>query len=560
MAFDGFVTKAVVTELKQVLIGAKVNKVFEPNRNEVILGLYNNGTNFALDICSNPETSRICLTTHSKTNPKTAYNFCMLLRKYLIGGKIVKISSYDLERTIEIDFECYNELNDLVIRKVFVEVMSSQSNLILTNQKDTIIDSLKHFDNNPRELLPAHQYRFIEITKTSFIDSSLDSFTNTILDYVDSSLTKSILSNYIGFSKPIIQDALNKFQIDDESYNKEDLKLLYGHFKNLIANMGTNNIAGKVISEKDYVIDSIESESILPVNFFLDDFYHKKEEALDFKQAKNELLKLVSTQLKKISKKLENINAKLKECDEIDTYKLYGELLTANLYQINSSQNLSEIELENYYDDYKKITIPLDKKVSVQKNVEKFFKKYNKLKNTLAIVSKQKIETETELDYIESVIYSLDSCKSISDIEEIHNEISETLSLKKKVQEPNKKTVKNQKFDMQFDIRTINGYQVYVGKNNVQNEYISLKLAQKTDIWFHVQTLHGSHVLLRNPNGDNISDDTLFECAKIAKENSKAALDTNVSVDYCTANLVKKKPGGKPGMVIYTDFKTIIVK
>jgi len=560
MAFDGFVTKAVVTELKQVLIGAKVNKVFEPNRNEVILGLYNNGTNFALDICTNPETCRICLTTHSKPNPMNALNFCMLLRKYLIGGKIVKISSYDLERTVEIDFECYNELNDLVTRKLFFEVMSSQSNLILTNQNDTIIDSLKHFDNNPRELLPAHQYRFIEITKTSFIDSDLESFTNTILNYSDESLIKSILSNYIGFSRAIIQNAIDKFGLDDNNYNNEDLKLLYGHFKNLIANMGTNSISGKALSEKDFIIESKESESILPINFFLDDFYYDKENLIDFKQAKNDLLKLVSTQLKKISKKLENINLKLKECDDMDKFKLYGELLTANLYKIDSNQNLSEIEVENYYDEMKKITIPLDIKISVHKNIEKYFKKYNKLKNTLSIVSKQKIETENELDYIESVIYSLDSCRSISDIEEIHDEISQTLSLKKRVAEPSKKAVKKQKFDMQFDVRNIDGYQVYVGKNNVQNEYISLKLAQKNDIWFHVQRMHGSHVLLRNPNGDNLSDDTLFKCACLAKENSKASLDTNVSVDYCNANYVKKQPNGKPGMVIYTDFKTIIVK
>lgn len=167
MAFDGFITKSIITELKNNIIGAKVNKVFEPTKNEIILGLYNNGINYALNLCANPEFCRICLTTHSKPNPQNAYNYCMLLRKYLIGGKIVNISNYDLERTIEIQFECYNDLNDLVKRKLFVEIMSRQSNIILTNENNIIIDTLKHFDNNVRELLPAHEYTFTPINKIS---------------------------------------------------------------------------------------------------------------------------------------------------------------------------------------------------------------------------------------------------------------------------------------------------------------------------------------------------------------------------------------------------------
>lgn len=170
MAFDGFITKSVISELEPSLIGAKVNKVFEPTKNEIILGLYNNGLNYALELCANPEFCRICLTTHSKPNPQNAYNFCMLLRKYLTGGKIISISNYDLERTIEIKFEVYNELNDLVTRKLFIEIMSRQSNIILTNEKNIIIDTLKHFDNKARELLPAHEYTFTPTTKISFIN------------------------------------------------------------------------------------------------------------------------------------------------------------------------------------------------------------------------------------------------------------------------------------------------------------------------------------------------------------------------------------------------------
>lgn len=174
MAFDGFITKSVITELNNTILGAKVNKVYEPTKNDVVLSLYNNGNNYLLDLCANPDFCRICLTTHTKQNPQNAYNFCMLLRKYLIGGKITKISNYDLERTIEIQFECYNDLNDLVKRKLFVEIMSRQSNIILTNENNIIIDTLKHFDNNVRELLPAHEYVFTPINKISFLDTSFD--------------------------------------------------------------------------------------------------------------------------------------------------------------------------------------------------------------------------------------------------------------------------------------------------------------------------------------------------------------------------------------------------
>ena len=201
MAFDGFITKSIVSELNQSLIGAKVNKIFEPTKNEVILSLYNNGKNYSLNLCANPEFCRICLTSYSKPNPQNALNFCMLLRKYLVGGKIVKISNFDLERTVEIQFECYNELNDLVVRKLFIEIMSRQSNIILTNENNIIIDTLKHFDNNVRELLPAHEYVFAPITKVSFLELiSFDKF----LEIFNNSGSIISLTKFFSFIIPLL--------------------------------------------------------------------------------------------------------------------------------------------------------------------------------------------------------------------------------------------------------------------------------------------------------------------------------------------------------------------
>ncbi len=573
MAFDGFVTKSVILELKEIIVGAKVNKIFEPTKNDIILNLYNNGQNYNLSLCTNPESCRICLSKYPKPNPQNAYNFCMLLRKYLIGGKIINISNYDLERTIEIRFECYNELNDLVIRKLFIEIMSRQSNIILTNSNNIIIDALKHFDNS-RDLLPAHEYNFTPISKKSFIIiNNFEEFLNLIPSN-ETSLSTFLTDSFIGFSKIFVKETLNKLKISDNNYSKEDLSRLFDYLKLLISNLGTNKVYCMQISDKDYSIfyDSEknstgkEEKNNIEVNNFLDDFYYRKEQTSLFINSRNNLLKIVSSSLKKVYKKLENINSKLKECEEKDKFKLYGELLTANLYKIDSSFNYESFTVENYYDNNNLITIPLDVSISVQKNIEKYFKKYNKLKNALSIVSEQKKEAVKELDYIESIVFNLSNAKTLNDINEVYEEIAENINTKNNVSKNEKNKFRNNKnptHKIEIESIIIDGFTVYIGKNNIQNDYISLKFARPNDIWFHSQKVHGSHILLRNPENlgiDEIPENVLFNCARLAKENSKATSSLNVPVDYCLAKFVKKSAGSKPGMVIYNNFKTIIVK
>lgn len=574
MAFDGFITKAVVTELKNTIIGAKVNKVFVPTKTDVVLGLYNNGINYTLELCTNPDFCRINLTTYSKPNPQNAYNFCMLLRKYLVGGKVVNISNYDLERTVEIDFECYNDLNDLVKRKLFIEIMSRQSNVILANENNIIIDTLKHTDSATRDLLPAHEYEFTPINKTSFIElSGFEEFYKIISKNNTQTLDKILMNNFIGFSKPFIKESLSFLNIDKENYSIDDLKNLFDYVKKIVSNFGTINIKCKQINDKDYTLvfdnEYDETENVpknLRINFFLDDFYHYKEANTLFINSRNSLLKIVSSTLKKVYKKLENINSKLKECDEMDKFRLYGELLTANLYKVNSNSNLEEITVENYYDNNSEITIPLDKKINVQKNIEKYFKKYNKLKNALIVVSQQKQEAEKELDYIESIVFNLSNAKTLNDINEVYEEIAENITTKKgiiKKQKSKNSKKKESSNSIELESLDFNGYTIYIGKNNIQNDYISLKFSNPNDVWFHTQKIHGSHVLLRNSENldlDDIPEDVLFKCAVLAKENSKASESLNVCVDYCLAKFVKKVSGAKPGMVIYNNFKTIIVK
>lgn len=563
MAFDGFITKSIIEELKPHLIGGKINKVFEPTKNDIVLSIYSNGNNYTLALSSNPETCRIGLTTYSKPNPQVAPNFCMLLRKYLIGSKIIDISTMDLERTVQIKFEAYNELNDLVIRKLFVEIMSRQSNIILTNENNIIIDTLKHVESGPRELLPAHEFEFTAINKKSFLKlNSFDEFYNTFNSSEEKNLSKIMPSQFIGFSKTFMLNALKQLNISDIDYSRNDLEKLYNYIKEIIANFGTSKISC-VKYENDYCLSLIQNENPLNINFFIDDFYYNKESSNNFTSSRNNLLRIISGSLKKVSKKLENINNKLKECSNMDTYKLYGELLTANLYKFKNAPNMDKIELENYYDNNNLITIPLDKSMSVHKNIDKYFKKYNKLKNALEIVSIQKIEAEKELDYIQSIVFSLENAKNLSDINEVFEEISENIVTKKEINKKNKNKVskkKNKNTEIEVLPITIDGYNVYVGKNNLQNDYLSLKLADKNDYWFHTQKIHGSHIILKTNGNIDVPDEILTKCAELAKENSKASKSSNVPVDFCLARYVKKASGAKPGMVIYTNYKTIYIR
>ncbi len=322
MAFDGITTKAVIAELQQQLIGGKVNKVFQPTKHEIVISIYNQA-NYTLLLSANPDYCRLHLTNHTKPNPQNAPNFCMLLRKYLVGGKIVDISNYDLERTVQIKLECYNELNDLVIRKLFIQIMSRQSNVILTNDKNVIIDSLRHAE----DCLPAHPFEFVKISKKSFLEWQSE---QDFIELVRNQNLLQVLPNtFIGFSKTFVKATLQILNINEENAQDMDLSRIYRYLKSIVSNFGTKNILLQAF-EKDYSIAEGSAEQ--SINSSLDEFYNQKEQKSTFLASRNNLLHIVSNNLKKVSKKLENINKKLEECENMETYRIYGELLTANYH------------------------------------------------------------------------------------------------------------------------------------------------------------------------------------------------------------------------------------
>ncbi len=564
MAFDGFITKTVCEELKTCLLDGKINKVFEPTKNEIVLSIYSHGSQYALLINIDSNQYRMHLTTHSKPNPLSAPNFCMLLRKYLIGCKIKEIVSFNLERLIEIKLEGYNELNDIVYRSLIIELMGKHSNIILLNENRKIIDSLRHLDSSSgsyRDILPAREYSFPRENKVSFLEFSPSEFENLILTD-DLSLDTIVSNHFIGISKLSIQQILEKLSILPNSREKQDILKLYQYLHELISKLATQEVSC-ISYQNDYCIDLKDTKELLQVNFFLDDYYSKKEQNDNLVSYRNTMLKLILTQLKKIHKKLANINQKLEDCKNMDTYRLYGELITSNLYHI-PKENLESVELENYYEENKKIVIPLDHTISPSSNAKKYFKKYNKLKNTLEIVSIQKKETQQEIEYLESIVYELESATTITDIDEIYNEISENVlfkdTFKKEKANIKKNKINKRKVHDTYEplIYTVDGFTVYVGKNNKQNDYITTKLGKSEDYWFHTQDIRGSHVLLKT-DGKEVKQTTLEAVASLAAYYSKGRLSSNVPVDYCFIKDVKKPSGSKPGMVIFKNYKTLYV-
>lgn len=586
MAFDGIVTKAITSEISQ-LKGSRIDKIFEPNKNTIILGIYQNGINYALNICIDAQYCRINLTTHQKANPQVAPNFCMLLRKNLIGLKLKNIITFDLERLIILEFEGFDELDDIISKKLVIELMGKHSNIILLDDSNIIIDSLRHIkeiDENFRDILPHTKYTFPTSNKISFLElkdfedfkkhlnlSSPNSDSNNNNDINN---LPTIISNiFNGISKNFITAIIKKLEISDTS--DTSLEKIFNYTNEIITNIGTSNISFESIKNndgtiKDYFLIPEKSSSLQPfdLNFFIDDFYFNKESNEQFKNYRNTLLKLILDTLKKYKKRLYNIDEKLKECDDMDKYRLYGELITSNLYRI-PNRNVDEIELENYYENNNKIKIKLDKRFSPSINAKRFFKKYSKLKNALIIVSEQKADTLKELDYIESVIYELENCSTIEEIAFIYEEISENdifkekASLKantKKNKVKKSKLTKNKTVSFNPIKYTVDGYTVFVGRNNKENDYLTLKFASKTDLWFHTKDFHGSHTILKLDNNlPYPNNDILIKVAELAAKHSKARNSSNVPVDYCEVKFVKKPSGSKPGMVIYTNNKTLNV-
>lgn len=535
MAFDGLVLNAVSNELA-CLIGGKLQKIYEPDENEILLSIYCNGLQYALSINISSNLYSVYLTQNKKVNPLVAPNFCMLLRKHLINYKISNIYTLGLERILIIDFIGKDENNTSIVKKMVIELMGKYSNILLLDENDIIIDSFKHFSTNngaSRNILPKHKYSSPSSNKIDI--SNFEELINNINNLDDSCIIDFFCNNFIGLSKTSVKQLISEKNI---STSLDNYTLLANYLLELQNNIKNSHVKCISVGNNDYALTYSQSTIPLQVNTFLDNYYNNKQENEQFLSYKNTLLSSFVSKLKKLSKKLSNINEKLEECSQMEKYKLYGELITSNLYQI-SKQRLSHIELLNYYDGTT-IDIPLDISLYPNDNAKKYFKKYNKLKATNDIVQIQKIELEKEINYLESIVYEIEVSTCISDIYAISDEVKSSFSLQSKKKQKNRTSPSKSSNNLTLPIKyNINGFNILVGKNNKQNDELTFKIANKDDLWFHVKDFHGSHTILQT-NGVTPSQEILNKCAAIAAFYSQASNSSNVPVDYTLIKYVKK--------------------
>ena len=563
MAYDGIVTKAVVTELNKNISGARVEKINMPNKTEVMLSLHSNGKKYKLLLSTNPQLARVHLTKVEKDNPVKAFQFCMVLRKHLQGSKITNIQQYELDRIITITFEGLDDFGDKKQNMLIIEIMGKHSNIILSNSEYTVIDSIKHVDSrisSLREILPARKYSFPQNQeRENFIGMSLDDFTASIQNALllpgteKFNFCQRLANEFTGFSRTFTNNICNYLNIDDNNITKKNISELYSNISILLYNINEGLASLKSI-ENDYHFDlsmySTNSTTDTPISDFLDEYYKNKEASEQLHNKKMNLQRSIISQLTKFQKKLDISNEIIEDARDTEYYKQIGELITANIYRIN--QGIQEVTVENFYDSNKPITINLNENYSPSKNAQLYFKKYSKLKNALGYALKQKEFYDKNIEYLELVSYQINECENEFDLIEIEKELEEQGIIKKIAYSKNKVNNAPSNY-LKYEK---NGVEILVGKNNIQNDKLTFKIANKSDTWLHTKDIHGSHVIIRS---SEVSDDVLVYAAKLASKHSQAKGNGKVSVDYTLVKNVKKIPGGKPGMVTYTNFKTVVV-
>lgn len=580
MPFDGTITKAISCELN-TLAPCKIEKISQPDKNTIILGVYSNKKHHNINICLDSQNYRLSLTNHIKPVPSTALNFCMVLRKHLLGLKIQNFTTNSLERIVTICFEGFDDIDNIVSKKLVIELMGKHCNAILLDETNYIIDSLRHIpqsEDNNRSIFPKARYLLPSNNKENFLDiTSSKEFLEIVTNKQEinsvEDISTVVSTTFTGLSNIFVKHHLN--QLNTSGLNIINiLEKLYESLNNSICNIDILKFEmAKLTTNKnkpDFCLVSSNNSSDLSLCHGIEDFYTKKESLICFTNKKNALYSKINELHKKYLTRLKNMNTKLLECDNMDIYRIYGELITSNLYQIDNT-NMESIVLPNYYDNNNDITIPLDKKYIPSINAKRFFKKYSKLKNTLTIVSAQKNETLLEIQYIESLIYQLDTANSVYDLDILDSELLNTnildIAKKIKIKEKNKKKQQNKKQpkdstnqNVFTPLKYILGkYTLYVGRNNNENDYLTLKHAKKTDLWFHVKDFAGSHAVLSLNGLEYPNDELLKQCASISAYHSKCKNSSNVLVDYCFVKYVKKPSKSRPGMVIYTDNKTLCV-
>ena len=561
MAFDGIITCAVRRELENNIIHSRVEKIYMPDKNTLIFSFHGNRKRMRLLISIDASNARFHFTNQVKENPAKASPFCMVLRKYIQGAKLIGIKQFGLDRVVSLEFENINELGDMVSYNLMVELMGKYSNIILVNHSNKILDSMRHVDftmSSIREVLPARDYELPStLDKGEFLTMDYDQFVATLqvaaMDpyFSIENMAKIMANQFVGFSKTFMQELFRYCSITDQFRNDNTNKLF--QTIHMILQYIQSDMVKLTLYENDYHVDFKDfstSNVATPMSDFLDDFYAQKEQKHVFQTSQFNLRKDVSSFIAKYQKNLKRVNEILEDAAQMEMYRLYGELISANIYRMKIG--LKEIELENYYDQNNLVTIPLKENFSPSRNAQMYFKKYSKLKNSILYATKQKEDYEKNIDYLEDVMFLISEASCLDELEQIKLELSEAGYLKIA---SNKRRYYDEVALDPYSY-THNGITILVGRNNLQNDKLTLRDSRKTYTWLHTKDIHGSHVIIKS---DSVPDDTLEYAAKLAVKHSQAKGSSKVPVDYTLVKYVHKPSGAKPGKVIYTNYKTILI-
>ena len=578
MAFDGIVARCIKWELEGIALGGRVSRVFQPERDEIALIIRNNSQNFRLVISANPGNSRIGITNVTKENPMDAPVFCMALRKHLIGAELKAVDQVDCDRILNLRFTTHNEMGDEVDRVLACEIMGRYSNIILINEKGVIIDCIRRVDERTssyREVMPARVY-MLPPPQNRILpqdEDSFDQFKERLSEATDVTVSAFLQSCFSGFSRKIADCASRKAGIDPSvkiDLIKEDAgpgSMLSGVIRDVLCDIRENRYSPVILTGFDgsyvdfHVLPVCAEGRIVPFSTAcacIDEFFKGKDEALHRKNATLELSKALKNAFERTERRLKGYEEDLGSSGDFEEYRIKGELLTANLYALKGGEK--EIKVINYYDeDLPEITIELDPHLAPAVNLKNYFKAYRKKKGKAENAVKGKAAAEKELAYLATVKYALDNVDAGASVAEIREELIDG-GYYKPAREQGKKrppSVKKNNFE---ELATSDGVTVWVGKNNIQNDLITTKLAAPNDMWFHVKNYPGSHIILRlSLAGGAYTASQLLEAAEIAARKSGFTGGT-CEVDFTRVKHVKKQSGAKPGMVNYTDYKTIVVK
>ena len=572
MALDGAFLYAVKNEL-QPLVGGRIEKIHQPSREEAVISIRTRSGSKKLYISANAGSARVHVTEKSVDNPQTPPMFCMLLRKRLGSGKLIAVRQDGLERILFLDFECVNELGDVVTVTLACEIMGRCSNLIVIDHEGRVIDSIKRVDeemSRERMVLPGMRYTLPpRDDRLNFLTAEPDEIAARLREVQPAELSKALIRVFEGISPVLAREwtffAGRGAELRSDTVDGDQLDRLQFAIKRTREQLTQGECCFCVASDKDGMLKDFSfirlnqygtlmlTKELGSASELLDYFYYERDRAARTKQRANDLFKLLVNLTERTSRRISAQQQELAACAEKDRFKLWGDLISANIYRIQKGDSTAEVE--NFYEEgCPTVSIELDIRKTPAQNAQRYYSEYKKCVTAEEKLAGQIEKGEEELAYLDSVFDALTRAESENDIIQLRLELVQQGYIRS-----GGSKAKPPKALPPIEYRSSDGYTILVGRNNCQNDQLTLKFAEKTDIWLHTQTITGSHVIIVT-EGETPPDKTIEEAAVIAAVNSKGRNSTLVPVDYCLARYVKKPSGAKPGKVIFTNYKTAFVK